>query len=34
MRELYAVGIQAAQSGSAWQKYPPGFEARPTAEAQ
>jgi predicted acylesterase/phospholipase RssA len=34
MRELYAVGIQAAQSGSAWQKYPPGFEARPTAEAK
>jgi predicted acylesterase/phospholipase RssA len=34
MRELYAVGQQAAKSGGAWQKYPPGFEARPTAEAK
>lgn len=34
MRELYAVGIQAAQSGGAWKKYPPGFEDRPTAEAK
>jgi predicted acylesterase/phospholipase RssA len=34
MRHLYAVGQQAAQSGTAWQKYPPGFEAPPTAEAK
>ena len=34
MRELYAVGQQAAQSGAAWQKYPPGFEARPNAPAK
>ena len=34
MRNLYAVGQQAAQSGAAWQKYPPGFEARPTADAK
>jgi predicted acylesterase/phospholipase RssA len=34
MRHLYAVGQQAAQSGAAWQKYPPGFEARPTADAK
>ena len=26
MRQLYAVGMQAAQSGYRWQKYPPGFE--------
>jgi predicted acylesterase/phospholipase RssA len=31
MRELYAVGKQAAEGGNAWQKYPPGFEARPNA---
>lgn len=28
MRELYKVGQQASQSGTAWQKYPPGFEGR------
>lgn len=30
MRELYAVGRQAAQSGTAWQKYPPGLEQPPS----
>lgn len=34
MRELYAVGQQAGRGGNAWQKYPPGFEARPAAEAK
>jgi predicted acylesterase/phospholipase RssA len=32
MQQLYAVGQQAAQSGTAWQKYPPGLEG--TAVAQ
>jgi predicted acylesterase/phospholipase RssA len=31
MQQLYAVGQQAAQSGTAWQKYPPGLE--PPGEA-
>jgi predicted acylesterase/phospholipase RssA len=31
MRELYAVGRQAAMSGYRWQKYPPGFEPRQSA---
>src|SRR5512139_1695280 len=30
MRELYAVGQQAALSGTAWQKYPPGLEQLPS----
>lgn len=34
MKQLYAVGQQAIRSGSAWQKYPPGFEMRPAAEAK
>ena len=34
MRELYAVGQQAAQSGTAWQKYPPGFEGRTSAQTK
>jgi hypothetical protein len=34
MRELYAVGQKAAQSGTAWQKYPPGYEARTSAQVK
>jgi len=34
MRELYAVGQQAAQGGAAWQKYPPGFEGRTSAQTK
>ena len=30
MQQLYAVGQKAAQGAAPWQKYPPGFEARPT----
>jgi hypothetical protein len=25
MRQLYATGMQMAQHGYDWQKYPPGF---------
>ena len=31
MQQLYALGQQSGQSGQAWHKYPPGFEARPSA---
>lgn len=34
MQQLYAVGQQAAQSGTAWQKYPPGLEGQLTAQAK
>ena len=34
MQQLYAVGRQVAQTAYPWHKYPPGFEARPTAEAK
>jgi predicted acylesterase/phospholipase RssA len=34
MQQLYAVGQQAAQSAAPWQKYPPGFEVRPTVESK
>jgi predicted acylesterase/phospholipase RssA len=34
MRELYAVGRQAAQAGYQWQKFPPGFETTPSAIAK
>jgi len=30
MRELYAVGRNAALSGYRWEKYPPGFERLPS----
>jgi predicted acylesterase/phospholipase RssA len=34
MRELYAVGQQAAQGSTAWQKYPPGLEMQAAAAAK
>ncbi|HEU4958688.1 MAG TPA: patatin-like phospholipase family protein [Sphingomicrobium sp.] len=34
MQQLYAVGQQAAHSGTAWQKYPPGLEGQLTAQAK
>jgi predicted acylesterase/phospholipase RssA len=34
MRHLYALGQEAAQGATPWQKYPPGLEMRPTAESK
>ncbi|HEU4497966.1 MAG TPA: patatin-like phospholipase family protein [Sphingomicrobium sp.] len=34
MRQLYAVGRQVSQTAYPWKKYPPGFEARPVAQAK